>query len=587
MTLRSKLFDDIYFSAENGLEETRHVFLHSTGLPDVWRDTDRFVIAETGFGTGLNFLAAWSLFNTTARPGQRLDYVSFEKYPLSGTDIAGALQRWRDELGDLTDRLIQQYPLRIPGFHRLVFDERVRLTLIFDDVNEALPQLDVPGGVDAWFLDGFAPAKNPEMWSETVFREMARLSRTGTAFATFTAAGTVRRGLEQAGFAVEKRSGFGRKRDMLAGHFAGTTPQETQRFGPSRIAILGGGLAGTSCARVLKESGVLPVIFETAGTLAAGASGNERGLYNPRLSTHRTAESDYFTAGFALAVRMFRRLQAETDIGWTPCGNLHFITDGDRERKLSGAFTSWGWHAAHMSLMDAQAASEAAGVKCTHAALFLPDAGMVSPRALCHAYAKGIEVRLSTAGLQPVVRADGWIVGGENFDAVILANGIAAAAYGLPLHTVRGQTTLAIATQASSSLRSGLCFGGYMTPARAGFHMIGATFQKWLPDAQINQQDDRDNIERLSRCFPELAATLQPSGSWAALRAVAKDRLPVAGAVPGHPGLYVSTGHGSHGIVSSLAAAHLIADMMTGAPPCLPRRTRDLVDPARFTGKSA
>lgn len=226
---RSKEFDDVYFSDADGLAETRHVFLEGNGLPGAWAGRKRFVIAETGLGTGLNFLAAWKCFreNSTtptlpphvggARTGGGLHYISFEKYPLRPEEIREYLKPWENEFTHELSRLLEIYPMRIPGFHRVMVEEGVHLTLIFDDVNKALPELEAQ--VDCWFLDGFKPASNPDMWSETVFRNMARLSAPGATFATFTAAGAVKRGLAAAGFEVNKVKGFGKKRDMLAGRF--------------------------------------------------------------------------------------------------------------------------------------------------------------------------------------------------------------------------------------------------------------------------------------------------------------------------------------------------------------------------------
>ena len=211
-TLRSKEFDDLYFSAEDGLAETRHVFLDGNDLPGAWQGKERFVIAETGFGTGLNFLAVWKLFEETAREGQTLEFISFEKYPLNAVEIEAALEPWADEL-DVVE-LISVYSQESCV---LQINEHVTLHLIFGDVNEELPKLEAQ--VDCWFLDGFKPATNPEMWTDTVFENMARLSRQGTTFATFTAAGVVRRGLQTVGFDVRKVAGFGRKREMLVGKF--------------------------------------------------------------------------------------------------------------------------------------------------------------------------------------------------------------------------------------------------------------------------------------------------------------------------------------------------------------------------------
>lgn len=214
---KSKEFDDVYFSADDGLAESEYVFLDGNRLPRKWQEQDRFVICETGFGTGLNFLAAWKRFEETTKPHQKLDFISFEKYPLDVEEIALHLQPWQEFFNSHLRQLIKKYPPLIPGFHRIVLTDRITLTLIFDDVNIAIPKL--CADVDAWFLDGFKPSTNPEMWTDTVFQNMARLSHCRTRVSTFTAAGKVRKGLEGAGFEVEKMQGFGRKRDMTIGRY--------------------------------------------------------------------------------------------------------------------------------------------------------------------------------------------------------------------------------------------------------------------------------------------------------------------------------------------------------------------------------
>jgi tRNA 5-methylaminomethyl-2-thiouridine biosynthesis bifunctional protein len=216
----SEQFGDIYFSAQDGLAETRHVFLDGNALPAGWMGKKSFTILETGFGTGLNFLASAKLFRNTAPAGQTLHFVSVEKYPLAGIQIKNYLAHWRGEFPDLLDALVEHYPLPLPGFHRLDFESDITLTLIFDDANEALPRLYTKA--DCWFLDGFKPASNPDMWSDKIFTHMANLSHAGTSFATFTAAGFVKRGLENVGFTVNKVRGFGRKREMLVGKYTGS-----------------------------------------------------------------------------------------------------------------------------------------------------------------------------------------------------------------------------------------------------------------------------------------------------------------------------------------------------------------------------
>ena len=183
---RSKQFDDVYFSAENGFAETEYVFIRGNGLPEAWAEQN-FTIFETGFGTGLNFLCAWRLWNET-NAERKLHFISVEKFPLSRGEIESALEIWRENFEEEMAALLAKYPENLSGTHRIAVGENSMLTLIFDDVNEAMPKLNET--VDCWFLDGFKPKKNPEMWTDIVFQNMARMSKPGTTFATFTAAGS-------------------------------------------------------------------------------------------------------------------------------------------------------------------------------------------------------------------------------------------------------------------------------------------------------------------------------------------------------------------------------------------------------------
>jgi len=213
---RSLRFGDLYFSDLDGLDETKYVFLNGNKLPEIWMCTDRFIIAETGFGTGLNFFAAWQLWRENSTPNGNLIYYSIEKYPLTISQIVKSIGHWSD-LKPLLEEFKKDYASTEVNSQTILFDEgRVTLKLIFGDVKEVLSQATFSS--DAWFLDGFAPSCNPAMWSEEVFLEVARLSKKGTRLATFTAASAVRRGLRDVGFYMVKIPGFGRKREMLTGH---------------------------------------------------------------------------------------------------------------------------------------------------------------------------------------------------------------------------------------------------------------------------------------------------------------------------------------------------------------------------------
>lgn len=565
--IRSVEFDDIYFSPDDGLAETAHVFLRGNDLPAAWEKRQHFTITETGFGTGLNFLSAWRLFEETAAPEAVLDYVSFEKFPLARDQIAGALASWADFFGGRLARLVESYPLRVNGFHRVHVTPRVRLTLIFDDVNDALPQLVVPRGVDAWFLDGFAPAKNPQMWSDILFREMARLSAPGARVASFTAAGLVRRGLAAHGFDVNKVRGYGRKRDMTVAVFTGMGLAVAPVRNMARVAIVGAGLAGTSCAYALKRRGIDVSIFDRDG-IACYASGNPIGLYNPRFSQFRSAESDFFSSGYAAMAALNPPAQR--------CGSLHLAGDEDKEKRLRGMMQNWGWHSDHVSFLSAAAASEKAGITIERACLWLPDSGFVAPGDLCRSYADGVTVRAED--YDP-----------HDYDAVILANGIAAKDHpglqDLPLHTVRGQISMLDAVR-PVTVRANICYGGYLSATRPDGHVAGATFQQWRSDTDVTDEDHREILSHLVRDIPALAGCFRVKGGRAALRCAAKDRFPVIGAVPESAGLYVSTAHGSHGMISTLAGAEYLADLISGSPSSLSFATAAALSPVRFAERA-
>lgn len=219
MNLKSDQYDDVYFSAQDGLAETRHVFLEGNDLPARFaalQAGERFVIAETGFGTGLNFLAAWALFAAVAPPDARLHFISLEKFPLEPQIIAQALSGWREEIGAALDAFLAAYTALPNADFSAGFDGgRVQLDVMVGEAETCLQRADFKA--NAWFLDGFKPSSNPDMWTQNMFESEARLSAPAASLASFTAAGFVRRGLAQAGFDIEKRKGFGRKRDMIVG----------------------------------------------------------------------------------------------------------------------------------------------------------------------------------------------------------------------------------------------------------------------------------------------------------------------------------------------------------------------------------
>jgi len=219
----SSVFNDHYYSQKNGLAETEHVFIKGNDLLERWSKLSRhqtFCIMETGFGSGLNFLATWKLWKTmhSANCG-KLHFISVEKYPMDITQLEKSMENWQSSLQIESGKLLAKYPSLDATSHHLEFaEDNLTLTLIFSDIRELMPKFELPINqqVDAWFLDGFAPSQNPQMWQQDLYTQMYRLSRTGSTVATYTVAGIVRRGLTAAGFEIFRKPGFGTKRDMLA-----------------------------------------------------------------------------------------------------------------------------------------------------------------------------------------------------------------------------------------------------------------------------------------------------------------------------------------------------------------------------------
>jgi tRNA 5-methylaminomethyl-2-thiouridine biosynthesis bifunctional protein len=216
----STIFDDVYFSSDNGLLETEYVFIAGNDLTQRWQGLEQntFSIIETGFGTGLNFLCAAKHWLENAPSEAKLTFTSLEKFPLTGAELQQALMHW-PALKPLSDVLLSNYETLLAQGTCMLFNQRIELNLRIGDAVSELGKINTKA--DAWFLDGFAPSKNPDMWQAPLFAQMARLSHPNTSFATFTSAGEVRRGLTAAGFEVLKKPGFGKKREMIHGSYLG------------------------------------------------------------------------------------------------------------------------------------------------------------------------------------------------------------------------------------------------------------------------------------------------------------------------------------------------------------------------------
>ncbi|MFJ4116369.1 bifunctional tRNA (5-methylaminomethyl-2-thiouridine)(34)-methyltransferase MnmD/FAD-dependent 5-carboxymethylaminomethyl-2-thiouridine(34) oxidoreductase MnmC [Pseudomonas psychrophila] len=631
----SRVFDDVYFSDKSGLEETRYVFIEQNALAERFQNlpaNGQLVIGETGFGTGLNFLCAWQLFEQKARPDARLHYISVEKYPLTRQDLQRALALW-PELTTYSEQLLAAYFAIHPGFQTLsLANGRVTLTLLIGDVLEQLPQLDAQ--VDAWFLDGFAPAKNPDMWTPELFAQLARLAAPESTISTFTSTGWVRRALNEAGFKMRRTPGIGHKWEILRGTFAGLPENVTatsgvkpwfarppQVKGPRKALVIGGGLSGCASANSLARRGWQVVLLERHERLAKEASGNPQGVLYLKLSAHGTTLSQLIVSGFGYTRRLLEGLQRGRD--WDDCGVLQLgfnAKEAERQAQLAASFPP-----ALVHLVDQPQAQALAGIELAHGGLFYPEGGWVHPPALCHYQTLHPNVHVLTHHdvLQLHRVDDQWQACQDDkllaqAPVVILAGAAEVkrfpASSGLPLKRIRGQITQLVETQHSAVLKTVVCAEGYVAPGRLGEHTLGASFDFHNEDLTTTPEGHQGNLDLLQEISPDMAQRLGDEQldphtlqGWAAFRCTSPDYLPIVGPltdpqqfanayavlrkdarqVPDTPcpwlaGLFVNSGHGSRGLITAPLSGELLAAWITHEPLPVPRVVAEACLPSRF-----
>lgn len=572
-------FGDVYFSVHDGLAETRAVFFKGCGLPEAWTGRRQFTVAETGFGTGLNFLALWQLWREhRPHPDARLSFVSFEAFPLKAEDAARAFAAW-PELHPLAEQLLARWPGPVKGVRPLCFDgDGVELILHLGDIAETLPASRFRA--DAWFLDGFSPAKNAGMWAGDIYPLVAVRSAPGARAATFTVAGDVRRGLAEAGFDVRKAEGHGRKRQRLEAVLPGADEPSPRRA--SRVAILGAGIAGATIAYRLVQAGIEAVVFDPAPEAAAGASGNPLALMMPRLDAGETAEARLLIDAYLAAREFYQgRPGAElTDVRQVPRNE----TEVKRFEKLLAD--------PPFPLEDLEA--------ITGGGLLHKRAMILRPRQIVGALLEGCELR---KGALPEVGVEARTVNGEVFDAIVLASGMGIRRLLPALEMTGRQGQVEHVSGAVEAPPSALASGTYAI-ALGSERLWGATFEPAGEgdSAAVSEAARAENLAGVEALSPWWVRQAQDGGavSRASVRATTPDRLPLIGPAPDADaiaalwdgkmereawpvltGVHIAGGYGSRGFTWAPWAAGLIVAELCGSPPPADLNSIRAVSPSR------
>ena len=623
----SDKFDDVYFSNQDGLAETHYVFLEGNQLWERWVNYQEahFVIAETGFGTGLNFFAVTSLFREFRQkypdsPLKRLYFTSFEKYPLPLDALQQAHLAY-PQFSHLAQHLQQHWLNPIQGCYRFHFDETT-LDLWFGDVAENLPQLGdyMDGKIDAWFLDGFAPSKNPDMWNEQLYQQMFHFTKPQGTFATFTAASAVRKGLENAGFNIKKRKGFGKKRECLSGQktqeklTALSTPwfhSQPANLKEQDIAIIGGGIASLCTAISLVKRGAKITIYCEDEQTALNASGNKQGAFYPQLSDDNERNIRFYIHAFAYGHQFLQwAIQQQIEFEHEFCGVALCAYNEKAESKLNKIAKLNLPSDLYQSLNQTEL-SEKVGLPLPFGGGFILQGAWLAPRQLVqHAFAflekKGVQIKTSQKATELSQTENGWqITTAENetfcHEVVVLANGHKLTEFEqtqkLPLYPVRGQVSQIPTSEKLLKLKTVLCYDGYLTPVDQAktSHCIGASHVRDNATREFSLTEQQENQQKIQQNIPEeWTKEVDTSGNLARIgvRCSVRDLTPIIGAVPhfsaqqtqyqnlfnlrrrkqpieqaeNYPNLYLIGALGSRGLTSAPFLGETLASLIYGEP---------------------
>lgn len=598
----SKQFGDVYFSKDNGLLETRHVFLNGNDLTErlsQLHDYQYFCVGETGFGTGLNILTLWQLWQQVRLDNHsHLHVVSVEKFPLNKADLIRALNVWT-ELKPLAEKLIQQYPLPIAGCHRLSFpEERFSIDLWLGDAQDIFPTIPKTQTVNAWFLDGFAPSCNPDMWQANVLDHMVRLSDFGTTFASFSVAGVLKRGLKQHGIQISRPRGFGHKREMLKAIWLDTSQTETQSQDSEttiaappksetskqrKIAIIGAGIAGLSSAWAFAQRGHQVTIYEQNEPLS-GASGNPLALLNPKLCPIEQAHEHLMTLSWQHALNFYPQFKAFRPIQVQQIA----LKNAD---ELSGLVEQYP-----ENVLTANTTLECFP-ETEFPSLTLHQAGAVSPHQLRdeilqHANIRIEKVkisRLESTDSQVTLWQDQQIIAITDHAIVCCAKQSAELFENYPvLKPIRGQVSWVENSQRPLALDQAYSYGGYCMQLDTAQLILGASFYPNRDDVEVLAADHVHNYELIHSVFPEYAQGLPSVDTWqgrASVRAQSLDYFPLVGKIQNFGQIYTFAGLGSKGFLFAPLCSEILAALILGELCPVPQSLLDKLNPQRFEKK--
>jgi len=604
-TPRSPVYDDVYHTGSGAFGQAEHVFLRGNRLPSRWRGRSRFTVCETGFGLGRNFLALWQAWRTDPHRCARLHVVSFEAHPFSRDDLAEILLPGLPlELATRGRALAAQWPPLLPGLHRLEFDAgALTLTLAFGPVRKLARQIDA--GVDAYFLDGFSPAKNPEMWTPELFGQLVRLANQGATAASWCCASRVRKELADAGFLVDKAPGFGSKREMMVAELRPSLGRRCSAGNTQEpVLVVGGGIAGAGVAHCLGLRGHDVLVADPVFDQGRGASqrGHLAAALTPLISRDDNARARLTRAGVASAMRRWAEFTGPARP--VRCGTLELALSDDDERDRLDTLAFLAFPPDWARWVRRDEACSMAGVSVAAGGVFFADGQLVRPEPLIEALLDDERITCAARRVDRIERDDcgAWRamdrMGMEIGRAPVMVLANASQARKLLASTPYLDGAMRVASMediagqvsyfdAGENLDARVVIGGngYWLPAVEGLAVAGGTYAMDARQPAVTALGHREIAGKVAgmlgldaqRLFQRLS---RDRPGWAGQRAVAAGRLPVVGRVPGAPGLWAACGYGSRGLTWSALAGDIIAAGLDGEPMPLERDLLGAIAPA-------
>ena len=578
-TLFSEEFDDLYSSAKGAVAECNHVFIKGNNLNERFEnlgENSKFYIGEIGFGIGINFLTTCKSWLNHTKVDQVLEFYSFDKYLFRLSDFK-KLNVSCPDLKEYISELERNYPRNIQGAQKIsLFGGRIILNLIIGEIDSTQEYIKLMNKVDAWYLDGFSPSKNPDLWSIKLFKCIHKSCHENTTFSTYTSSGLVKNNLTESGFNHSRAMGFSDKRHMLKGTVDTKLKKNTSN---TKVAVIGSGIAGCVLSYTLAKKGIEVDLYEKSDSICSGASSHELLVTYPRLSAHDTAFGSFTLHSYIFATNFYKQLKTDA---WKKTGVIILNHDAATEKRQSSLLEKRADGEIYRYI-DPDEASEISGIDIKLNGLIYEDAGYILPEEMCKFLIESPKINIFTSSHIKSIKKNRKVfnlnIGEKKFEyqnVCVCAGSETANIVDIDgISIKRGQVTHIESLDNVSRIKLPICAKGYISPRVNNIHLVGSSYSD-SEDTDLSEEEHLYNLNNLKLVIDEEMNVITGQTGH---RAVSKDHMPVVGM---KDGIYINTCHGSRASVTAPISAEIIASMIVDEAPPLMGRELESLSPERF-----